>query len=281
LSDNDDKPAQPASSNGTGDDSIIRVEGLVKKFGSVEVLRGVTFDVKKGETLCILGGSGGGKSTLLKCMIGVEPATEGEVVIDGDDIVGMKEADLDAVRRKFGVMFQGGALLNSMTIAENVALPIGHHTKLDSETIDTMVKMKLHQVDLLHAADRRPSAISGGMQKRAAVARALALDPKILFYDEPSAGLDPIATTRIDHLINKLKTTMRMTNIVVTHVMESVQRIADHIIMLDKGQVILDGTLEDLMNSDDPRIKQFRTGDLAGPGGGVTSTEAYHRDLLM
>ncbi|NRA96738.1 MAG: ATP-binding cassette domain-containing protein [Planctomycetes bacterium] len=263
------------------DSAIIRVNDLVKRFGSVEVLRGITFDVKKGETLCILGGSGGGKSTLLNCMIGVIDATEGSVVIDGDDIVGVSERELDVVRRKFGVMFQGGALLNSMTIAQNIALPIEHHTKLDADTIETMVKMKLHQVDLLHAADRRPSAISGGMQKRAAVARALALDPKILFYDEPSAGLDPIATTRIDHLINKLKTTMRMTNIVVTHVMESVQRIADRIIMLDRGKVILDGTLDDLMTSDDPRIKQFRTGDLKGPGGGATSTEDYHRDLLM
>ena len=263
------------------DNAIIRVENLVKRFGSVEVLRGITFDVKKGETLCILGGSGGGKSTLLNCMIGGLTASEGHVVIDGDDIVGISERSLDLVRRKFGVMFQGGALLNSMTIAQNIALPIERHTKLDEDTIATMVKMKLHQVDLLHAAERRPSAISGGMQKRAAVARALALDPKILFYDEPSAGLDPISTTRIDHLINKLKTTMRMTNIVVTHVMESVQRIADRILMLDHGKVILDGTLDDLMTSDDPRIKQFRTGDLAGPGGGATSTEDYHRDLLM
>jgi phospholipid/cholesterol/gamma-HCH transport system ATP-binding protein len=178
-------------------------------------------------------------------------------------------------------MFQGGALLNSLSIAENVALPIRHHTKLDEDTIATMVKMKLHQVDLLHAADRRPSAISGGMQKRAAVARALALDPKILFYDEPSAGLDPIATTRIDQLINRLKTTMRMTNVIVTHVMESVQRIADRIIMLDRGKVILDGSLHDLMSSDDPLIRQFRTGDLTGPGGGVTSVEDYVKDLLM
>jgi phospholipid/cholesterol/gamma-HCH transport system ATP-binding protein len=119
------------------------------------------------------------------------------------------------------------------------------------------------------------------MQKRAAVARALALDPKILFYDEPSAGLDPIATTRIDQLINRLKTTMRMTNVIVTHVMESVQRIADRIIMLDRGKVILDGSLHDLMSSDDPLIRQFRTGDLTGPGGGVTSVEDYVKDLLM
>lgn len=262
-------------------ESIIVVEDLTKRFGSTEVLRGISFELKRGETLCILGGSGGGKSTLLKCMIGVLRATSGRVIIDQEDTSVMSEREFDLVRRKFGVMFQGGALLNSMSIAQNVALPIQYHTKLDADTIETMVKMKLHQVDLLHAADRRPSAISGGMQKRAAVARALALDPKILFYDEPSAGLDPIATTRIDQLINRLKSSMRMTNVVVTHVMESVQRIADHIIMLDKGRVILDGSLDDLMGSDDPRIKQFRTGDLAGPGAGVTSTEDYVKDLLM
>jgi phospholipid/cholesterol/gamma-HCH transport system ATP-binding protein len=260
---------------------MIRVENLFMKFGQVEVLRDVTFDVRRGETLCILGGSGGGKSTLLKCMIRVLDPSSGRVIIDGEDTSSISDRDMDRVRRKFGVMFQGGALLNSMSIAENVALPIEYHTKLDSETIETMVKMKLHQVDLLHAADRRPSAISGGMQKRAAVARALALDPRILFYDEPSAGLDPIATTRIDQLINKLKTTMGMTNVVVTHVMESVHRIADHVIMLDRGRVILDGSLQDLLRSDDPRIKQFRTGDLTGPGAGVTSTADYHRDLLM
>lgn len=260
---------------------IIQVENLCKRYGSIEVLRGVSFEVARGETLCILGGSGGGKSTLLKCMIGVERPTSGRVVIDGEDTSPMTDRQLDAVRRKFGVMFQGGALLNSLTIGENVALPIRYHSRLDDDDIAIMVKMKLHQVDLLHAADRRPSAISGGMQKRAAVARALALDPKILFYDEPSAGLDPIATTRIDQLVNRLKSTMKMTNVVVTHVMESVQRIADHIIMLDKGLVILDGGLDDLMNSDDPLIRQFRTGDLAGPGGGATSTADYVKDLLM
>jgi phospholipid/cholesterol/gamma-HCH transport system ATP-binding protein len=260
---------------------MIVVDNVTMRFGTVEVLRGVSFEVNRGETLCILGGSGGGKSTLLKCMIGAERPTSGRVIIDGEDTSRMSDRQWDGVRRKFGVMFQGGALLNSMTIGENVSLPIRHHTRLDEDTISTMVKMKLHQVDLLHAADRRPSAISGGMQKRAAVARALALDPKILFYDEPSAGLDPIATTRIDQLISKLKSTMRMTNVVVTHVMESVQRIADHIVMLDKGKVILDGSLPDLMTSDDPLIRQFRTGDLTGPGGGATSREDYVKDLLM
>ena len=150
----------------------------------------------------------------------------------------MDEKQLNAVRRKFGVMFQLGALLNSMTLAENVALPIEFHTKLDEEVIDAMVKIKLNQVGLREAAEKRPSEISGGMLKRAAIARALARDPKILFYDEPSAGLDPISTTRIDVLINELKNVMKITNVVVTHVMESVRRIADHVVMLDRGRVL-------------------------------------------
>jgi phospholipid/cholesterol/gamma-HCH transport system ATP-binding protein len=159
------------------DEPIIRVEDVHLRFGRVEVLRGVSFVVKPRETVCILGGSGGGKSTLLKVMIGNLKPTSGRVIVDGDDIVPMGENELNAVRRKFGVMFQLGALLNSMTIAENVALPIEFHTKLDEEVINTMVKIKLNQVDLREAAAKRPSEISGGMQKRAAIARALARDP--------------------------------------------------------------------------------------------------------
>ena len=260
---------------------IVRVEDLHVAFGKVEVLRGIDFAVRRGETLCILGGSGGGKSTLLKAMIGEVRPTRGRILIDGEDICRASRAKLDAVRRKFGVMFQSGALLNSMTLAENVGLPIAYHSKLDAETVETMIKIKLHQVDLLHAADRLPSEVSGGMQKRAAIARALALDPRILFYDEPSAGLDPIATHRIDDLICKMRDTMEITNIVVTHVMESVERIADHVVMLDRGQVILDGTLDDLAESDDPSVRQFRSGDLAGPAQGETSTQDYLRDLLI
>ncbi len=262
-------------------DAIIEVESLFKSYGRIEVLRGVSFRVARGETLCIIGGSGGGKSTLLKLMIGALRPTSGKIVMDGVDIARLRPREMDAVRRRFGVMFQSGALLNSMTVAENVALPIERHTRLDAETIETMVKIKLHQVDLLHAAERLPSELSGGMQKRAAVARALALDPGILFYDEPSAGLDPIATSRIDQLVTRLKTTMGMTNVVVTHVMESVERIADHVVMLDEGQVALDGTLADLHASEDPRVKQFRTGDLAGPLLGTTSRQEYIKDLLM
>lgn len=261
--------------------TIIRAEEVTLAFGQVRVLEGVSFSVEPGETLCILGGSGGGKSTLLKTLIGVLRPSSGRVVIDGQDTDGIGPKGWKRLRRSFGVMFQGGALFNSMSIAENVALPLEIHTELDAETISTMVKIKLHQVDLFHAADRRPSEISGGMQKRAAIARALALDPKILFYDEPSAGLDPIATTRIDQLVTRLKETMGMTNIVVTHVMESVRRIADHVIMLDEGRVILDGSLDDLVGSEDPRVRQFLTGDLEGPQAGVDDPREYYRDLLM
>lgn len=264
---------------------LIQVENVCKTFekngNKVEVLRGVDFVVDRGETLCILGGSGGGKSTLLKVMIGAHNATEGKVIIDGDNIVDMKENDLNRVRRKFGVLFQSGALLNSMTVGENVALPISFHTKQARETIDIMVKVKLEQVGLGHAYDRLPAEISGGMQKRAALARAIALDPKIVFYDEPSAGLDPIATAVIDELINDLKKKMGMTNIVVTHVMESVNRIADKVVMLDKGKVILYGTLQDLLDSEDPRVKTFVKGETDHLAGDTDRQQAFVDDLLM
>ncbi|MEE9394551.1 MAG: ATP-binding cassette domain-containing protein [Planctomycetota bacterium] len=263
---------------------IIEVKDVCKEFpvgtGSIKVLNGVTCHVERGETLCILGGSGGGKSTLLKVLIGAHPATSGEVIIDGTCLTGLSERELDAVRRKFGVLFQSGALLNSMTVGQNIALPIRTHTKLDEDTINIMVKLKLEQVGLSEAIDRLPSEISGGMQKRAGLARAIALDPKIVFYDEPSAGLDPIATTVIDELINDLKTKMGMTNVVVTHVMESVQRIADKVVMLDKGKVILFGTLDDLLTSEDQRIQRFVRGETEGLDADGSS-ERFIQDLLM
>lgn len=262
-------------------DHLIEVENVTMRFGSVEVLRGVSCRVEQAKTICILGGSGGGKSTLLKIMFGALRPTSGRVLIDGQDICCLARSEMDKVRQKFGVMFQGSALLNSLTVGDNVALPLRYHSQLDEDTIETIVKMKLQQVDLLHARQQLPAKLSGGMQKRAAVARALALDPKILFYDEPSAGLDPITTTRIDQLINKLRDGMNMTNVVVTHVMESVARIADYVLMLDQGKVILDGTLDDLMNSEDGKIKQFRTGELGRSDQGQTSMADYVRDLLM
>jgi phospholipid/cholesterol/gamma-HCH transport system ATP-binding protein len=260
---------------------IIEVEDIHMRFGDIEVLTGVSFSVPERKTLCILGGSGGGKSTLLKIMIGALRPTSGRVLLDGEDICHLPSREVDRVRRKFGVMFQSGALLNSMTVAENVALPLEHHTQLDPETIRTIVKIKLGQVGLRTAAERLPGALSGGMQKRAAIARAMALDPKILFYDEPSAGLDPITTTRIDQLVSELRDGLHMTNVVVTHVMESVRRIADHVLMLDHGRVVLDGTLDDLLSSDDPRIRSFLTGDLGSPTDHEASLNEFLDDLLQ
>jgi phospholipid/cholesterol/gamma-HCH transport system ATP-binding protein len=252
---------------------MIQVENIHVQFGEVVVLRDISFEVQRGETVCILGGSGGGKSTLLKTMIGVLQPTSGRVLFDGEDMTHARRKELNRIRRKFGVTFQSGALLNSMTVRENIALPLEQHSDLDAETIDTMVKIKLHQVDLLHAADRCPSEISGGMQKRAAVARALALDPKAIFYDEPSAGLDPIAVRRLDELINDLRDSMGITSVVVSHVMESVRRIADRVIMLDKGQVIHNGTVAELEASDDPRVQRFLTAESDGGERAVTETQ--------
>jgi phospholipid/cholesterol/gamma-HCH transport system ATP-binding protein len=232
----------------------IEVVDVHKSFGSHQVLRGISVRVEPGETLCILGGSG-------------------DCCLEGAELAGF--------RRQIGVTFQSGALLNSMTLAENVALPLEYHTGLDDETIATMVKIKLQQVGLLDAAERRPDQVSGGMKKRAAVARALAMDPTILFYDEPSAGLDPIATARVDRLINDLKSGMGITSVVVTHEMESVQRIADHVLLQYRGEVLLDGSLDELLGSPDPRVQQFVKGDLEGIAADATDLEAYHRDLLM
>ncbi len=261
--------------------AVIEVEDVHKSFGALHVLRGISFRVREGETLCILGASGDGKTTMLKVLMGVLRPDSGRVRIYGQDVYDADAQELADLRRKIGVTFQSGALLNSMTLAENVALPLEYHTELDDDTSATMVKIKLQQVGLLPAADRRPNEVSGGMKKRAAVARALAMDPKILFYDEPSAGLDPIATASLDRLINDLKTGMGITSVVVTHEMESVRRIADRVLLQYRGQVLLHGTLEELLDSQVPRIQQFVTGDLEPMAQTSGALDAYHRDLLI
>lgn len=260
---------------------IVECRGVCKSFGAQRVLRDISFAAAPRQNLCILGASGGGKTTLLKVLFGAHRPDRGEVLLDGEDIAGMPDARLDRVRRKFGVMFQGGALLNSLTVAENIALPLQQHTDLDDETIATMVKIKLHQLDLGDAGDKLPADLSGGMLKRASVARALAMDPKILFYDEPESGLDPIATSRVDRLINQMRDTMGITNIVVTHTLDSVRRIADHVVLLDRGEVLLDGTVADLLASEDPRVVRFRTGELEREPGTSARMQGYYEDLLM
>ncbi len=238
-------------------DYAIEVTGLKTRYGDREVLKGLTFAIPKGKTTVILGGSGCGKSTLLKHLIGLLKPTDGSIKIIGREITRLTEQEMDVVRRKMGVLFQGSALLNSLTIAENVALPIREHTRINDATIQIMVRMKLDLVGLSGFDRFYPSQLSGGMKKRAGLARALALDPELLFFDEPSAGLDPVTAAGLDELIIKLQRAFRMTIVVVTHELPSVFAIADYVIMLDKGQILFFGPLEDLRNSDHPRIRQF------------------------
>jgi phospholipid/cholesterol/gamma-HCH transport system ATP-binding protein len=238
-------------------DAAIEIKGLVTHYGDREVLKNISFSVPKGKTTVILGGSGCGKSTLLKHMIGLLKPTRGSIFIHGSDIAGMDDKMLDEMRKKMGVLFQGAALLNSMTLADNVALPMREHTKLEEATMQIMVRMKLELVGLSGFEDYFPSQLSGGMKKRAGIARAMALDPEFLFFDEPSAGLDPVTAAGLDELIRKLNKAFKMTIVVVTHELPSIYQISDYIVMLDYGEVLFTGTLDELKASDNERIKMF------------------------
>jgi len=238
-------------------ETAIEVSNLVTHYGDREILKNISLSIPKGMTTVILGGSGCGKSTLLKHLIGLLKPTKGKINILGNDITAMNEDRLNEVRKKMGILFQGAALLNSMTIMDNVSLPLREHTKLKGSTMEIMVRMKLDLVGLSGFDAFYPSQLSGGMKKRAGLARALALDPELLFFDEPSAGLDPVTAAGLDELILKLGKVFRMTIVVVTHELPSVFAIADYVIMLDKGEVLFSGTLEELRASDHPRIKMF------------------------
>jgi len=236
---------------------VISLRNLRVSYGDREILHGVTFDVLQGETLVILGGSGSGKSTLLRTLVGLEKPTAGQISIKGRDLAKTSAAEMDEIRRKIGMSFQGGALFGSMTVGENVALPLREHTHLADSTIEVILRLKLEQVGLEGFEYYTPSQLSGGMKKRAAVARALAMDPEILFFDEPSAGLDPIIAAGIDQLILELKRAFRMTIIVVTHELASAFLIADRMLMIDKGNVVALGTTEEMRSSTQPRVRQF------------------------
>jgi phospholipid/cholesterol/gamma-HCH transport system ATP-binding protein len=235
----------------------ISVRDLRVSYGEREILHGITFDVKRGETLVILGGSGSGKSTLLRTLVGLERPTSGEIWIQGKDIAKIPQEELDQIRKKTGMSFQGGALFGSMTVGENVALPLREHTKLEDSTIGIMLRLKLEQVGLAGFEYHKPSQLSGGMKKRAAVARALAMDPEILYFDEPSAGLDPIIAAGIDHLILELKRAFEMTVIVVTHELASAFLIADRMVLINKGEIVAIGTTQEMRSSVHPRVRQF------------------------
>lgn len=246
--------------------SLITVEGVRKNLGGVNILDDVGFPVERGRTLAVMGTSGTGKSTLLKIMIGALRPDAGKITIDGDDITVIEGKPLDRVRRKFGVLFQSAALLNSLTVGENVSLPLRYHgEQLAEETIDIIVTVKLRAVALLHRKDAMPEELSGGEKKRAGLARALALDPVVLFYDEPTSGLDPVATGTIDDLINDLKTKGGITSIVITHDIESARRIADEIILLHGGKIYFRGTRDEFFHSPDEGVRQFIEGRPKGP----------------
>ncbi len=268
------------SSGTQSDQPHIEVKNLKHSFDDRKVLNGVSFKVARGETMVILGGSGCGKSTLLRNIIGSLKPDDGEIWLMGKEITRMNEAGFSEVRKKFGMLFQGSALLNSMTVGENVALPLQEHTDLSPEIMDIMVKMKTGMVGLTGFEHLMPSQISGGMKKRVALARAIAMDPEILFCDEPTAGLDPVMTAVVDVLINDLCKKLGMTAVVVTHDMSSVYRIADHIVMLHQGKMIFEGTVEEIRNSRDLYVKQFINGEADGPISFKQSGEDYLKSLF-
>ncbi|MEK7308370.1 MAG: ABC transporter ATP-binding protein, partial [Nitrospirota bacterium] len=238
-------------------ETAIDIKGLVTHYGDVEILKNISIPIPKAKTTVILGGSGCGKSTLLKHLIGLLKPTRGSIIVNKKNITSISEDELNEVRKKMGVLFQGAALLNSMTLSDNVLLPLREHTDLNESTIKIMMRMKLELVGLSGYENYYPSQLSGGMKKRAGIARAMALDPEFLFFDEPSAGLDPVTAAGIDELILKLKKAFRMTIVVVTHELPSVFTIADHVVMLDFGEVIFSGNLDELKASDNKRVKMF------------------------
>jgi phospholipid/cholesterol/gamma-HCH transport system ATP-binding protein len=234
--------------------AAIEVQNLVAHYGTREILHGINMSVAQGEIMVLMGGSGSGKSTLLRHLLGLNRATSGSIKLLGQDITSISAAEMFALRRQMGVSFQGGALFNSMTVGENVALPLREHTQLDDNTIQIMARMKLEVVNLNGFEDLMPSELSGGMLKRAALARAIALDPRLLFFDEPSAGLDPVASVELDELILNLQEAMGMSIVVVTHELESAFKIADRITVLDQGHILMIGTVDEVRASEHPRI---------------------------
>ena len=283
-------------------DIVLSVRDVVMRFdkpdgsGSVTVLNGVTFDVIRGETLVIMGGSGCGKSTLLNCLIGEFEPAEGQIIYRFPDLgeIDLAQADsptADSLRKRFGILFQSGALFSSMSVAENVALPLQEHSHVDKEVIDIVVAMKLQQVHMLEHRDKRPAQLSGGQKKRVGLARATALDPEILYYDEPSAGLDPVTSSAIDQLMMDLSQKLQVTSIVVTHEMDSAFRIADRMVMLDRGRILRVGPRQDFdrIRLSDPKliedretrlIHQFLNGAPTGPLTDADGTSLYEKILV-
>ncbi len=238
-------------------EKVIEVRDLVAHYGERKILDGVSMDVYAGEIMVIIGGSGSGKSTLLRHVVALEQGTSGTVKILGRDPATLDAKEALDLRKKIGVAFQGGALFSSMTVGENMMLPLYEHTVLDRTTMEIMVRLKLEVVGLAGFEDLMPAELSGGMVKRAAFARAVIMDPKILFCDEPSAGLDPVIAAALDDLLLRMREAMGMTIVVVTHELESAFRIADRITVLDQGRILMTGTAEELRETKSERIQNL------------------------
>jgi phospholipid/cholesterol/gamma-HCH transport system ATP-binding protein len=262
------------------DESLIRVCNLKKSFAGRVVLDGINLDIPKGKVTTLIGGSGCGKSTLLRHLIGVLRPDSGEIWVKDQDITKFDENQLDAYRKRFGMLFQGGALLNSMSVHDNIALPLREHTRLDEKIIGVMVKMKLELVGLRDFEHLKPAQLSGGMQKRVALARAIALDPEIVFYDEPTSGLDPVVTGVIDQLIMNLSERLRITSVVVSHDIKSAFKMAHQMAVFYRGKVLAAGSPDEIRHSADPVVQQFITGSPEGPIPLRQSSRDYLEDLL-
>lgn len=258
----------PTSAAGSTLAPDIRFEGVAVGYGGKAVLRGVEASLPRGRISVILGGSGGGKSTLLKGVLGLVDILEGRILIGGHCLASMTAQELRCVRRRMGVLFQDGALLGSLTLGENVALPLFEHTDLEPELVEEVVRLKLRLVGLEEFIHYYPRQLSGGMRKRAGLARALAMDPTILLCDEPTSGLDPITAAQMDRLLKELNQAFPVTIVIVSHDLESVFAIADHVVVLSEGRVVFEGGLQALQHSDNPYIGHFlrrEAPDMPGP----------------
>ncbi|MBN1273704.1 MAG: ABC transporter ATP-binding protein [Candidatus Aminicenantes bacterium] len=244
---------------------MIRIENLHKSFGNNKVLLGINLKIEKGESMCIIGQSGSGKSVLIKHMIGLLKPDEGKIFIDGMEVTGLGEREWMSVRKKFGMLFQGAALFDSLTVGQNVRFGLERYTDYSDTHIDEIVRDSLEKVGLIGIEHLMPHELSGGMKKRVALARAIAYSPEIVLYDEPSTGIDPIRADAINDMIIMLKKEMKITSVVITHDIISAYKVSDRIAMLYQGKIIQTGSPEDIRHSDHPVIQQFIKGEAQGP----------------